>query len=918
MTRVPIEAPVALVVTTDDAPPFLLARTLRALSFAGITAHVATTTELPATLRRANGPLWILRAGACPTLAPRLPPRSATGLPLVAIGATLGDATWAHALATSGGDLSRFRTWTMRVDSVFVEAPALLAEAIEGRAAASHDVLSSACAVLVARGDVRGLRLAPLDVTFHPRMHVFEVITTLHRGGAERMVLDLVAELRRLGHVVSLAVLDRATRSTFDAPEGTLFIHELASNRRGRLDALVELVRLSGADLVHAHLLDGDEIHALRACGVPMVMTAHNSKPGWPARFESIEVGDVDLLLGCSRSVSSELSSEFGHRAPVRTVWNGVQTSVVVDDAQEARQRLCEPLGVPENALLLLAVANHRPQKRLDRLPAIVAELRSRGRDAHLVLVGEPVRKDADALAVAESVREASVRHGVASAVHLMGSRDDLRPLYAAADVVISVSAFEGLSLVHLEAIDAGRPLVSTAVSGTEELARKHASVRTVPLDASATDFAVAILAALASPSATGLTPDFGAKKMAARHADLFARAIVRATGADAERRGLVLVTNNFSTGGAQSSARRLLTTLAASGRKVAACVIEEQRDFPTKGRAELERAGIPVFAAPRAGAVDPLVTARAVAAFVDLRAPEAVLFWNVIPEHKVLVADLLLDVPIWDVSPGEMYFASLTRYFENPRVGSPYLGPSDYARRLEGVIVKYEAERARAAETLKTDVFVVPNGVDVPEQPPPRAESSDRVVVGTLARLSPDKKLEELVDAVKHIVENLDASGLEVRVAGAAERGSEDYELALVARARGLPIVFCGERDASSFLAELDVFAMISEPSGCPNASLEAMAAGLPVVATDVGGARDQIAEGVTGLVVRRGDSRALGEAIFTLVRDPERRAAMGTASHARARELFDVQRMAEGYARICLSRARDARGSGSSAAAE
>ncbi|WP_146648525.1 glycosyltransferase [Labilithrix luteola] len=914
----PTEALQALVVTSDSAPPFLLARTLRALAFVGIPVEIVTTAELPAKLRNARAPLWILRAGACPTLAPRMPPRSATGLPLLAIGATLGDVDWERTLSATGGDLTRVRASAMRIDSVFVEAPADFAKAIEGRVASSPDVLSAACAVLVARGEVRGLRIAALDVTFQARMHVFEVVTTLHRGGAERVVLDLVTELRRLGHDVTLAVLDRSTRTTFEPPEGTLFVHELAKDRRGRIEALVELVRVSGADVVHAHLLDGDEIHALGASGVPVVMTVHNSKAGWPARLDAIAPGDVDLFLGCSRAVSNELSAAFGDRAPVRTVWNGIQPSVVGEDMQDARERLRSSLGLPEDALILLAVANHRPQKRLELLPAIVAELRSRGRDAHLVLVGEPVRKDPEALAVAESVRAASERHGVDGAIHLLGSQDDLRPFYAAADVVVSTSAFEGLSLVHLEAIDAGRQLVTTAVSGAEELARKHSSVHTVAVDATPSDIAVAVLAAMAAPAGTGLAPDFSAKKMAARHADLLARAIVEAKAAKPERRGLVLVTNNFSTGGAQSSARRLLSMLAASGRKVAACVIEEQRDFPTKGRAELERAGIPVFAAPRAGAVDPLVTARAVAAFVDLRAPEAVLFWNVIPEHKVLVADLLLDVPIWDVSPGEMYFASLARYFENPRVGSPYLAPADYARRLQGVIVKYEAERARAAETLKPEVFVVPNGVDVPERLARRSESKGRVVIGTLARLSPDKKLEELIDAVRHIVDDLDATGLELRIAGAAERGSEEYELGLVARARGLPIVFCGERDASSFLAELDLFAMISEPSGCPNASLEAMAAGLPVVATDAGGARDQIAEGVTGLVVQRGDSRALGEAIFTLVRDSERRTAMSAAAHARARELFDVRRMAEGYARICLDRSRGLRGSGSSAAAE
>jgi glycosyltransferase involved in cell wall biosynthesis len=174
--------------------------------------------------------------------------------------------------------------------------------------------------------------------------------------------------------------------------------------------------------------------------------------------------------------------------------------------------------------------------------------------------------------------------------------------------------------------------------------------------------------------------------------------------------------------------------------------------------------------------------------------------------------------------------------------------------------------------------------------------------VVGTLARLGTDKKLEQLVDAVTHARARGVFGSCELRIAGGVEPGDDAYVAALHERARGLPITWVGEQDSTTFLAQLDLFAMVSEPSGCPNASIEAMAAGLAVVATDVGGARDQIVHGETGLLVPRGDSCALGEAIAELARDPARRAAMGHASHARAVEMFDVRRMASDYARICL----------------
>jgi len=316
-----------------------------------------------------------------------------------------------------------------------------------------------------------------------------------------------------------------------------------------------------------------------------------------------------------------------------------------------------------------------------------------------------------------------------------------------------------------------------------------------------------------------------------------------------------------------------------------------------------LTEAGIEVLVAPRAGDVDPIVTARAVAQAASDWNPQALLFWNVISQHKVLIADLLLDTPIWDVSPGEMYFASFEKYLTKPRIGSPYLTMLDYGRRLAGMIVKYEAERVRAEDALGVRAFVVPNGVEVPAAAAMRTRA-ETTVIGTLARLGVDKKLEQLIDAVRHARGRGLFERCELRIAGAAETGDEAYAAELRARADGLPIAFVGEQEATTFLAQLDLFVMVSEPSGCPNASIEAMASGLAVVATDAGGAHEQVVHGETGLLVPRGDVAALGEAMAELASDPARREALGRAAHGRAQERFDVKRMAADFARICLGK--------------
>ncbi len=324
---------------------------------------------------------------------------------------------------------------------------------------------------------------------------------------------------------------------------------------------------------------------------------------------------------------------------------------------------------------------------------------------------------------------------------------------------------------------------------------------------------------------------------------------------------------------------------MAARGIHVRAAVLEEQAEYPTPGRQSLLAANIPVLALPPAGSIDPAEAVAMLLKHLDQHPPEAVIFWNVIPQYKLLLADSLLDVPVFDVSPGEMYFSALERYFENPRPGLPYRTARQYGERLSAVIVKYQAEAAKAAEWLGTPVHVIPNGV--PLDFATRDRPRDGVLaIGTAARISPQKKLEELLDALRRADGRMPP--YELSIAGGVERGAEDYARRLREDAAGLPVKFLGQlEDPSFFYRGLDLFVMISEPAGCPNASLEAMACGLPVVATDVGGALEQIVDGVTGCLAPRGDPSALADALVALAHNAELRTCYGRAGRANRRPI-------------------------------
>ena len=111
----------------------------------------------------------------------------------------------------------------------------------------------------------------------------------------------------------------------------------------------------------------------------------------------------------------------------------------------------------------------------------------------------------------------------------------------------------------------------------------------------------------------------------------------------------------------------------------------------------------------------------------------------------------------------------------------------------------------------------------------------------------------------------------------------------------------FLGIRaDVADILRASDVFVLSSRVEGNLMSVMEAMAAGLPVVSTAVGGVPELVRAGVTGLLVPAGDACSLAEAIAQLGCDPARRAAMGNAARQTARERFDVRVMSLAYATL------------------
>lgn len=197
------------------------------------------------------------------------------------------------------------------------------------------------------------------------------------------------------------------------------------------------------------------------------------------------------------------------------------------------------------------------------------------------------------------------------------------------------------------------------------------------------------------------------------------------------------------------------------------------------------------------------------------------------------------------------------------------------------------EREAGLAAGTCSQGrTVVIPNAVDVAGAPRSRPVERERPLILAVGRLKAPKDFSTLIRALS----DLPPDSFEALIVGDGpdRPGLEEEIQALELSGR---VRLAGERhDVPQLLAAADVFVLPSASEGLPVSVLEAMAAGLPVVASRVGGVPEQVSDGETGLLVEPGNPKELAAALHRLTADPSLRRRLGAAGHARAEQAFDL----------------------------
>ena len=177
-----------------------------------------------------------------------------------------------------------------------------------------------------------------------------------------------------------------------------------------------------------------------------------------------------------------------------------------------------------------------------------------------------------------------------------------------------------------------------------------------------------------------------------------------------------------------------------------------------------------------------------------------------------------------------------------------------------------------------------------------------DTIIIGSVGRLAPVKDFPTLIQAFNRLLQLWPEGRTRLRLVIVGDGPTRTECEGLIAElGLGKQLWLAGDRsDVPELMQAMDVFVLPSLGEGISNTILEAMACGLPVIATDVGGNPELVMPNKTGTLVPPGDAEQMAQALLTYVGDPARIAQEGGAARAEVEARFSMQAMVAGYMRV------------------
>jgi glycosyltransferase involved in cell wall biosynthesis len=736
----------------------------------------------------------------------------------------------------------------------------------------------------------------PATPQFLMTSHINVLLPSLARGGAERSVLETLNGLQRRNSSGKLFVLHQTQPSYSFTGAGNLKLYRLNSlDLPARLHAVAMEVLASPEPVLFTHMVKADLLRQLWERGVKTVPVIQNSRPGWqdsPAAFKHV---NVPFIVAVSEAVAQELR-EANCPKPVIVLRHELQRWFTPEEQHQNRRQIRERYGIPDDTLIIGMVGEFKSQKVYTRAVRVLAHLR-RIRPAKLMILGGWDHDWGHGRQAYTATCRLALELETITDLIAPGPVPDVEKYYAAFDVFLNTSAYEGLSVALLEAIQAGCPIVTADAGGNREILPERAVLVQDSSDTGA--YVRGIAQALQCRSRTLMTKpaDFdlvprlwcllGQYGRPGRHTPL------------ASRDGTLFITNDLNTGEAARTLTRLLGQLSPETRSWL-CVLQTAHG---QGHLdELQKAGVPVFSLQNSG--DYIERVERILSILGRLNVRSICFWNVEPRIKLLLAKILPPGPVRlvDVSPDSSLFFQMEHaaHFQR-RIAFP---AKDYWARLDHFVAKHAGGAPPGVRLGRRKLVVIPDGVPTPAPGEPASsilpsQTNPDLVIGTLGQIAPGKPIEFLMDLMQELNQRL--NGATLILVGGLEPQRADYWPVLLEnlQARAITnIQFAGpQTNPAPFLKLCKVFLSISEWSGFPPGCLDAMALGIPVIANAQDVARALNSHGKNGFAFVGNNPTAAAHQVQRLLTNPALRRRLGRTARTVAARKFSQRNQLRSY---------------------
>lgn len=587
------------------------------------------------------------------------------------------------------------------------------------------------------------------------------------------------------------------------------------------------------------------------------------------ARADFVTVISSYLLL---------LAREHGFCGPAEVIPNGADIEKFRvknpwPDRQESRIKGNE-------GKTIITVSRLVAKNGIDILIDAVAEIKKTIPDIRCVIIGDgPERK---------SYESRIQNHGLEYNIQMMGeiAHTDIAEYLHQADVFVRPSRSEGMGIAFAEAMAAGLPVIGTAVGGIPDIiTHERTGLLARPEDASG--LAEAIIRLLRNPSFAQHIALAGQEKAAERFGwDGIARAYIRVFLQElGVKKRIVIATGLFppEIGGPATYSSMLVDALPWQGIGLRVAPFRAVRHFPKIIRHLVYFWKI-VFAGRGSDVIfaqDPVSTGMPALLAARIMRKKFILkiVGDYAWEQEQATDAALFETPEKFQTERHGIMTEMRRRIQKSvaRAADLVIVPSEY---LAGIV--------RGWGVREEKISVVYNAVAAPEQRMPRDEARKQlglsgVVIISVGRLVPWKGFALLIDAVADLAR--ESPEICLVIAGS---GPEEENLRRRIRERGadgrvrMPGAISHEALMTYFVAS-DIFVLNSGYEGLSHTLIEAMGAGLPVIATRVGGNPEVITDGKEGTLIAYNDKEGLKGALALLVENSDMRA--GFAARARAR---------------------------------